>query len=467
MKKYIAIFALLATVAACSKDNAKENVPSGEGGNTVRKTLTVNIASFEAPAPAAAVEEGEGETRVSLGAEAESKMPLLWSTGDRIAVIQDKGLGSQKISIYELEGAGGNATGTFAYVSGDASDADADIKDVIYPASAAASYAIPTAQNYTAGNVDKDAVLMTWHSDTGIGPGGITFSPAGAIVCLQMTGISTLQVASITANVNSTDYTLTCASPVTPLGDAVPFYIALPPCSDQTVEFTVNLKYGAVDKTVKKVTFGKTFMAGKVHRFPACDVIACGDYIDGGIVFMNYLSTVAPGDSKSNFVKIMSLDEGSGLAFSTEEVDLSTVVESNYSRDRGKTNTALITGTANYSASTYPGPAWCVNHGEGWYVPGDRDVLRIYNTLVMSSFDEHSIGSTRAQGIIERFGGTMVHYSSTKGNRDCMYVSSSENATQRQKIRTRGFEPDKGVASYSKATTEKVYYRAVKNLIFE
>ena len=261
MKRIFIMAALPLIFAACSKEAPAKEDPAGEGTAIVesgKKSINVNIAQFKAPAAAAETAE-EAETRVAFGTESGGAMPLVWSEGDEIALIQDKGLATQKVSVFRLSGTGGSENGTFVFVSGDEPGDDANLKDAIYPASAFSSWAIPQAQTYSAGTIDKNAAVMTWHSDSGIGVDGITFSPLGSVVCLQLTGINTLSVTSVTVTVDSKPYTLSCTTPVTPLEDAIPFYVSVPGCSAQTIDFDINFKYGEAAKTVKKATYDKAF----------------------------------------------------------------------------------------------------------------------------------------------------------------------------------------------------------------
>jgi hypothetical protein len=424
MKKFnILAVMILVAVAACNKENPKENEKAPVSPE--RRTLTINMSSIQAP-------ESESVSRAAFGTESTGSLPVVWNAGDRIAIVQDKGLGSQKISIYELDGAGGNASGVFTYVSGDASDADGDIKDVIYPASAAETYSIPTAQDYVSGSFDPAAVLMTWHSDTGIGVDGVTLSPEGAVVCLQLTGKSGQSVSSIKVNAGSADYVLTCGSPVSLSDTAVPFYVSVPSCADKDIRFTLTLSDAS---SVVKASLGKTLEAGKVHRFPAVNAIDRGDLFDGGIVFQT--------DYVNSWVKIVSLDETT-VAFSTEGISLGT--EGN--PDEGKANTAVIAATPNF-ATAYPAAKWCTDKGAEWYMPSRKEVANIYNGLLGGS----SIGQARAQALLTYYGGDQLQL-------DTYYQTSCENtATKVWHVKTNSSK-----TAYGQNKTAARAVRAIKKI---
>ena len=483
MKRIFIIMAALPLIfAACSKETPAKEDPAGEGTAIVesgKKSINVNIAQFEAPAAATETAE-EAETRVAFGTASGNTMPLVWSEGDEIALIQDKGQATQKVSVFRLSGTGGSENGTFVFVSGDEPGDDANLKDAIYPASAFSSWAIPQAQTYSAGTIDKNAAVMTWHSDSGIGVDGITFSPLGSVVCLQLTGISTLSVTSVRVTVNSTPYTLSCTTPVTPLEEAIPFYISVPGCSAQTIDFDINFKYGEAAKTVKKATFSKAFEAGKLHRFAARDIIDIGDFIDNGVVFSSYFlrhDDETEGTPLTKYVKIMSLDERNDLCFSTEDVQLGLSHLTTYTRDEGVNNTAMILATENYSASTYPAAAWCTAHGEGWHLPAERDMLMVYNAFLHTAatpYVPNKPSAARTKKLIEHFGGTMLTYS-TKEKEGPFYMSSCEDEEPTKypnQVRLRQFDTKKGggrVIKQDITTTNgtEVRVRAAKVLNFE
>ena len=94
MKKYILyITASLFMIAGCAKINAPEA--------TGNETITVIMP--------------EVMTKMAFGAENEGKLPLIWNTGDKIAVAQGLGTASEKVATYVLEGEGGTASGQFKY----------------------------------------------------------------------------------------------------------------------------------------------------------------------------------------------------------------------------------------------------------------------------------------------------------------------------------------------------------------
>ena len=370
MKKYFAIAMAVLVALSCTKETVSKN---DDGTDPQVGGLRITVSTAEAI------------SRVSAGTEAEGKLPVLWQAGDQIAVIQDKGSASQKVSIFQLVGAGGTASGEFEYVSGDASTEL--IKDIVYPASAVDG-SIPKAQTYVGGSFDPAAALMTFHSDAGVAPSaGFTLSHAASFVCLQLKGKSGQSIASIAAKVGDANYTLTCATPVALGETALPFYIAVPAASCDA-EFVVTLSGGS---TVKKVSLGKEFQTGKLHRFPESYVIDRGDLYEGGIVFYT--------DYSANYLYTMSLDEAT-VAFSTENVSIGTA----QNPSEGLDNFALIQAMPNYP-NAYPAAKWCADKGTGWYLPARAELNKIWNNLFAAT---GSVGADRSQALLTYYGGTQM-----------------------------------------------------------
>ena len=420
MKKYFAIAMAALVALSCTKESvSKKNDSSDSQVDGLR--ITVSTA--------------EAISRVSAGTEAEGKLPVLWQAGDQIAVIQDKGSASQKVSIFQLVGAGGTASGEFEYVSGDAST-DL-IKDIVYPASAVDG-SIPQAQSYVEGSFDPAAALMTFHSDAGVAPtAGFTLSHAASYVCLQLSGKSGQSVTSIAAKVGDANYTLTCSSPVALGETALPFYIAVPAASCDA-EFVVTLSGGS---TIKKVSLGKEFQTGKLHRFPESYVIDRGDLFEGGIVFYT--------DYSANYLYTMSLDETT-VAFSTENVSIGTAANPS----EGLDNFALIQAMPNYP-DAYPAAKWCADKGLGWYLPGRAELVKIWNNLFSATAVSgvNSIGSERSQALLSYYGGTQMAL-------DTYYQSCCENTAE--KVHQVKMNAQKSVYQQKKSAERAV--RAVKKV---
>ena len=74
--------------------------------------------------------------------------------------------------------------------------------------------------------------------------------------------------------------------------------------------------------------------------------------------------------------KIISLDEAKGIAWSTEKV-----VTGCYSDD-GKENTDKIKNSMDLNK--YPAFKWCIDKGEGWYLPSYEELKKLNDTFVRS-----------------------------------------------------------------------------------
>lgn len=216
------------------------------------------------------------ETRLSLGNEADGKLYQVWQKGDRIAVVEAKGTSAQKTSIYELYGNGGTSDGIFCYVGGNA-DIDGPV-DVIYPVKAVESESIiPSFQNFVEGSYDPQAVLLSWHGDSGIPEDGITLANDMAVICLQYTGTASQKVSSVRMNIypepdECVEYRVVSYDGVTLSEEPSKFYISIPEFPQNcSVEFKTILTDHSV-MTIK--SDNKKFLAGDFYRFPPREFVA-------------------------------------------------------------------------------------------------------------------------------------------------------------------------------------------------
>lgn len=210
-------------------------------------------------------------TKVALGDESSGELPQLWQRGDRIALVEDKGLASQKVSVYELRGRGGSAAGIFRYVSGNA-NVEGPL-DILYPVSAVETGgAVPSVQCYTEGSYDPTAVVLSWHGDAGIPDQMITLSSEMAVVCLQYTGTTGQAVSSVKLKIYSSDvdyreYRLLSYDGVPLSAKPAKFYFSIPEVSQGSrIDFQTVLTDLSV---MSKTSTGKSFLAGNCYRFPS------------------------------------------------------------------------------------------------------------------------------------------------------------------------------------------------------
>ena len=216
------------------------------------------------------------DTRLALGNETEGKLYQVWQKGDRIAVVEAKGTSAQKTSIYELHGKGGTSEGLFCHVSGDAG-IEGPV-DVIYPVKAVESDCIiPSFQNFADGTYDPEAVVLSWHGDSGIPEEGVTLANDMAIICLQYTGKTSQKVSSVKMNIYTApdecvEYHVVSYDGVALSSEPSKFFISVPEfpynCS---VEFKIILTDHSV-MTIKSED--KTFLAGDFYRFPPREFVA-------------------------------------------------------------------------------------------------------------------------------------------------------------------------------------------------
>lgn len=209
-------------------------------------------------------------TKVTLGDESSGELPQLWQRGDRIALVEDKGLPTQKVSVYELRGRGGSAAGIFRYVSGNA-NVEGPL-DVLYPVSAVETGgAVPSVQCYTQESYDPAAVVLSWHGNDGIPNQMITLSSETAVVCLRYTGTAGQAVSSVKLKIYSSDdtyreYRLLSCDGVPLSSKSAKFYVSIPEVAQSSrIDFQTVLTDLSV---MSKTSTGKTFLAGNCYRFP-------------------------------------------------------------------------------------------------------------------------------------------------------------------------------------------------------
>lgn len=234
-QKSLVFFALVLAAAGCSKlENSADNIPSG-----MREFIEVSVP--------------EAQTKVEIADEVAGKLKLVWSAGDRIAVLD-----GQKKSVYELYDGAGSREARFRYVSGDANPAV--IREVVYPA-VAADGKVPAVQEYSDGTFDASACLMRYSNPSGNVTGPIQLSHQASYVCFRLTGNDRIDKVSFEVEGGET-YTLNTSG--VKLGSTPSsFYMVVPELRDSRVNVTFHAEKG----TMTKMLAGKDFMAGRVHRY--------------------------------------------------------------------------------------------------------------------------------------------------------------------------------------------------------
>lgn len=239
------------------------------------------------------LEIGLTSTKTALGEEIkegnQSFFPIVWSEGDEIAVIENMGVAEkQNVLVYKLLKGAGTANGTFEKVSGGA--APKEIKDVIYPASAAmpnstlisnipikdAASLIPAkdaTQEYAENSFDPKSPIMYFHRETTSEQ--IVLKPASSIVCIPIIGVDDNDyVTSVVWQHMDGDkrtVTLKCPEKGVKLSatDPVNFYLSIRPMEKNYATCNaivyVHLKNGAVQ--VRSFRTKGNYAAGTLHRF--------------------------------------------------------------------------------------------------------------------------------------------------------------------------------------------------------
>lgn len=133
----------------------------------------------------------------------------------------------------------------------------------------------------------------------------------------------------------------------------------------QTTTFTITCddawsspdNEGAVTKPATNLKVGDYYPAGATKATAT------------GVVFW-----VNPDDATKG--KIVSMDEPSGtLIWCTYAANGNLLIRSDTD---GAENTAKVTNDRGYTDEIYPSVAWCVNKGEGWYMPAKDELITLY-----------------------------------------------------------------------------------------
>lgn len=258
-------------MASCAKENVQPNENNDQSND--RQILEIGLAS----------------TKTQLGKEDNGFFPIVWSEGDEIAVIENMGVeGKQNVSVYSLREGAGTANGVFEKVSG--GPAPKEIKDVIYPASAAmpngtlisnipikdAASLIPAkdaTQEYTENSFDPKSPIMYFHREKDSDP--IVLKPASSIVCIPIIGVDDNDyVTSVVWQHMDGDkrtVTLKCPEKGVKLSATEPvnFYLSIRPMEKSYATCNaivyVHLKNGAVQ--VRSFRTKGNYAAGTLHRF--------------------------------------------------------------------------------------------------------------------------------------------------------------------------------------------------------
>ena len=417
--KNFAQLILLPAVIACN-----EEIPSGNNTTpppVIDRTIEVSMPEM---------------TRTALGAGTESSVSVVWSKGDEIAVIENKGTEGQKHSIYRLIGEGGTSSGTFEYVSGDA--LGNIVTDIVFPASAVNDgYAVPKVQTYTEGSFDASAMLMSW---TRTNPDEvITLKHDAAAFMITLTGTGNETVSSVNVSFGRNTYTLVCKEPVILSAEGKTFYVAVPGINEMTnYTFTIFPETGV--PMVK--TASHALNAGKIGVIPVSEFTAlkAGDLYGGGLVF----------EVTDEYAKVVSLDEGS--CFWAQEAVKNVRVGTDANPQEGETNTIMFKERADMEL--FDAAIWCINRGDEWYMPSRVEIAAIVNGLELNT----SNGQTSTNSLLTSNGGTAFNF-------EAYYWTCCEHATDDTKAFAVRLK-DKGHQSYAKKGSSTRPVRAVKKIFF-
>lgn len=354
------IAAALVIAAGCAKE-----IPS-EVNNSVQgiRTIEVNMPEM---------------TKTALGDATETGVSVVWSEGDEIAV----GDGTT-YSVFKLVGEGGSASGVFE-LKEDQTEPET-VTEVVFPASASETKEVPTDQTYVDGSFDPSAMVMSW-TKTGDDENIILKHKASALM-LTVSGTEEQLISSVDVACGEKTYKLKCEEPVALTSEGKVFYIAVPGSDiEQEYKFTINaIKGGDMCKSATH-----TLAAGKIGRLPKLTFtqfhnLSAGDYFGGGIVF----------DVAEKHVKIVSLDEFKGNWATANTTEATSNLGTEENPDEGIENTNIL---KTKTLANLPALKWCIEHGDGWYMPSRRELSSMINGLRLKQ------NITETNAILAEYGG--------------------------------------------------------------
>ena len=260
MTKFFVAVALLLAGFACTTD-ATEDLGVAVEGQT---TLTLSLE----------------ESRTQLGEKVDGVYPLYWSEGDKIAV---NGVVSEALAA----SAEGKASATFT-INGTV----AHPYNIVYPAAEGVSavtegcypVVFPAVQNYVAGNIDGNALVLYGYAEEGTPTlthltGVLRFAVKGEATLASLSVVAAngalagtydvnCTTGALTAQTGSTSDTVTLSfgQGLTLTAEATPIYVAVPAGEYGEVVVTINT-VSSEQMVVKFNTDGKPIAAGKVREF--------------------------------------------------------------------------------------------------------------------------------------------------------------------------------------------------------
>lgn len=163
-----------------------------------------------------------------------------------------------------------------------------------------------------------------------------------------------------------------------------------------------------------------------------------GALYENGVIFE---VNMEEGSGEVQYVKIMSLTAGRGK-FSTETESIGT--ESNPAE--GYENTQKIKSMPNYP-DAYPACRWCVELGEGWYLPSRAELNAISTAFAAVGFDQ-------INNFIASYGGEELEAGTYH------HTSCERDASKSWVVRL----SDKNAGNFSKTGSERPV-RAVKKIV--
>lgn len=236
MKKIFTILIAASLVSVSCSKIAQDSYPESEIHDGIREYIEVSMP----------------QTKVGLGDEADGKFGMVWTRGDRIAVVD----GAKK-SVYELVEGENSGNGVFRFVSGDAHPEI--IKEVVYPADGTKD--IPEKQIYTSKSFDPKAAVLVYSNPDATSDSRIVLQSQSSFLCFQLTGTEKVTDVNVAVKGGNT-YTLKV--PSVQLSDIqTPFYVVIPALTDARVDVTFKSESGSMTR----ILASKTFSAGKMHRF--------------------------------------------------------------------------------------------------------------------------------------------------------------------------------------------------------
>ena len=171
------------------------------------------------------------------------------------------------------------------------------------------------------------------------------------------------------------------------------------------------------------------------------EIPAIGDIFEGGLVF----------EVGEDYAKVVSLEQG--LCYWAQESVKSIRVGTDAAAEEGEDNTIMFKERADMEK--FDAAIWCINRGDGWYMPSRREIAAIVNGLELTS----ESNQTAINEKLTANGGTAFTFGTEYYWTCCEHATEDSKAwCVRLKDKSHGFYSKKGNSPRPVRAVKKVYF---------